>query len=113
MENLTQIKLISNGGSLLCTFYNNGRANVMIIDDVYVIPENRHKGIASLLIKTALSIAKDRNVDSIELVCNESTSSFYEKLGFNKTNKYHYRIILNERPNSIDAYPKQSPRKMG
>lgn len=96
---VSQVKIkVVSVGSCICTFYNNGAANVMIIDMVMVKKEHRGKGIGTALMKKALAMARKRNVDSIELVVNRDNSiakRLYEKVGFKKTNKDYYRLILN------------------
>ncbi|MDO8619467.1 MAG: GNAT family N-acetyltransferase [Candidatus Daviesbacteria bacterium] len=90
---------IKDIASCLCTFYNNGKANVMLIDDVLVKEEFRKKGYGTQLINKALNLARELKVDSIELVVNkdnEVAKNLYEKVGFKKTNKDYYRFILNK-----------------
>ena len=84
-------------GSCICTFYNNGKANVMIIDCVEVDKMHRGVGIGTNLLKQAIKLAKKENVDSIELNVNKDNivaKKLYEKMGFKITNKDYYRIIL-------------------
>lgn len=98
---VSQIKIKVGGeGSCIGTFYNNGAANVMIIDSVMVKKKSRRKGIGTAVMEKALSIARRRNVDSIELVVNsdnETAKRLYKKVGFEKTNKEYYRLILNKK----------------
>lgn len=85
--------------SCLCTFYNNGKANVMIIDSVFVRETSRGKGFGIKIIEKAKELAKKRNVDSIELVVNTDNGiakHLYEKCEFEKTNKDYYRLILHK-----------------
>jgi|SRR3989344_6507210 len=85
-------------GSCLCTFYNNGKANVMIVDSVDVDKDHRKKGIGIILMKKAIELAKKNKVDSIDLNVNKeniAAKKLYEKAGFIKTNKDYYRMILN------------------
>lgn len=87
-------------GSCIGTFYNNGAANVMIIDMVLVKKEHRRKGIGTTLMKKALAMARKRNVDSIELAVNRNNNiakRLYEKAGFVKTDKEYYRLILHKK----------------
>ena len=44
-----------------------------------------------------VSIAKEKNIDCIELVVNEDSIArkLYNKIGFEKTKKEHCRLILN------------------
>lgn len=72
----------------------------MIIDNVQVNKNQRRRGLGTTLMNEAIKIAKNRNVDSIELVVNSDNTiakRLYEKVGFEKTNKEHYRIILNKK----------------
>jgi len=95
-----QIRLESDFASCLCTFYHNGKANVMIIDDVLVDEDKRSKGYGRELIRKALKLAVEEKVDSVELVVNrdnEPAKKLYEGQGFAKTEKDYYRKILNWR----------------
>jgi GNAT superfamily N-acetyltransferase len=97
---MRQVKLsIKNISSCLCTFYNNGMANVMIIDNVQTKKEFQGKGYGTKLINKAIDLAKKNKVDSIELVVNKENKiakKLYEKTGFKKTNKDYFRLILNK-----------------
>jgi L-amino acid N-acyltransferase YncA len=97
----SQIKIKVGGeGSCIGTFYNNGAANVMIIDNVKVRKKSRGKGIGTAVMEKAISIAHKRNIDSVELVVNsdnEIAKRLYKKVGFEKTNKEYYRLILNKK----------------
>ena len=89
---------IDNVSSCLCTIYNNGKAKVMIIDSVLTREECRGKGYGTKLMNEALKLAREENIDSVELNVNKDNmvaKKLYEKLGFEKTNKDYYRIILN------------------
>ena len=97
---MKQIKIAILHGSCLCTFYHNGRANVMIIDSVEVDKNHRRKGVGTLLMQKVAELAKKHQVDSVELNVNKDNipaKKLYEKMGFKKTNKNHYRIILNNK----------------
>ena len=85
-------------GSCLCTFYNNGKANVMIVDSVEVEEQYRGQGVGTKLTQKVIELAKNRGVDSIELNVNKDNiqaKKLYERAGFIKTNKDYYRMILN------------------
>ena len=100
MEKVIQKKVkIGTLGSCLCTFYNNGKAKVMIIDSIEVDRTHRRLGIGTQIIERAIVLARKRNVDSIELNVNKNNmpaKKLYEKVGFEKTNKDYYRLILNK-----------------
>ncbi len=100
MEKVKQIKISVKHASCLCTFYNNGKANVMIIDSVLVEENYRNQGIGAILLKKAVKSAIARKIDSIELIVNDDNTNaknLYKKIGFEKTNKEHHRIILNKK----------------
>jgi ribosomal protein S18 acetylase RimI-like enzyme len=92
-----QIKISVPYGSCLGTIYNNGQAWIMVIDSVEVDKNQRRRGIGTALMTKAIEVAKEYNIDSIELIVNdynEAAKELYKKVGFLKTNKEHYRIIL-------------------
>lgn len=97
---MRQIKLkVDDISSCLCTFYNNGKANVMIIDSFLVKEGFRGKGYGTALVNKATKLANKLKIDAIELVVNKDNKiakKLYEKAGFKKTNKDHYRLILNK-----------------
>lgn len=97
---MRQVKLsVENISSCLCTFYNNGKANVMLIDNVQTKEEFKGRGYGIKLIEKAIDLAKKQNVDSVELNVNRdnlAAINLYKKSGFEKTNKDYYRLILNK-----------------
>lgn len=101
--NQKSVNVNKNGkivGSCLCTFYNNGKANVMMIDSVEVNEAYKRRGIGAQIIERAIELARYHKVDSIELVVNGDNTiakRLYKKTGFKKTNKEHYRLILNKK----------------
>jgi RimJ/RimL family protein N-acetyltransferase len=91
--------VIDNIGSCICTMYHNGKANVMIIDSVFVEEKYRGKGFGTKILKSALKLAKKEKIDSIELVVNKDNKvakNLYEKLHFEKTKKDYYRLIIHK-----------------
>lgn len=97
---MRQTKIEIPHGSCLCTFYNNGKANVMIIDSVEVKEAYRGRGIGTQIMDRAIELAKKHNVDSVELIVNRDNipaKNLYKKVGFKKTNKDYYRLILNKK----------------
>ena len=90
-----QIKVY--GGSCIGTIYYNGKAKVMVIDNVKVDSDKRRMGIGMVLMEKVLSIALDNKIDSIELLVNPdnyAAKGLYNKMGFQKTDKEHHRMIL-------------------
>ena len=85
--------------SCLCTIYHNGKAQIMVVDDVKTEEKYRNNGYGSALINSVIQLAKDWKIDSVELTVssgNDVAKRLYDKAGFKKTNKIHYRILLNE-----------------
>jgi ribosomal protein S18 acetylase RimI-like enzyme len=85
-------------GSCLCTVYNNGAATIMMIDSVLVNGKYRNHGYGKRIIETAIDSAKKGSIDCVELVVNKDNKiarKVYKSAGFEKTNKIHYRRILN------------------
>lgn len=83
----------------LCTFYHNGIAKVMIIDNLFVCDEFRRLGFGKKMINLAKMLAENEGVDSIELVVNKDNviaEHLYNSVGFQKTKKDYYRFILNK-----------------
>jgi ribosomal protein S18 acetylase RimI-like enzyme len=79
--------------------YSSARAvKNWILNDLYVQPEQRKKGIGALLINTAMQFAKEQNAQFVQLeteVGNYTAQSLYEAIGFVKqqpdTQFYMYR----------------------
>lgn len=90
---------IGDIGSCTCTIYHNGKAQVMIIDSVYVDEQHQGKGYGQKLMDMAIDLAKAQNIDSVELNVNRDNKvaiGLYEKNGFELTDKHYYRLILNK-----------------
>ena len=71
----------------------------MVIDSVETDESHRQEGCATRLMEKALNLAIEHKVDAVELIVNddnEIAKTLYWNAGFRKTNKEHYRIILNK-----------------
>ncbi len=58
-----------------------------VIDDIYVVPECRHRGIATDLLRRGVAWLEDRHVSEIEAAIwagNEASLAFFDKAGFEK-----------------------------
>ena len=90
---------VSNGeSSCICTIYHNGRALVMVVDNVETREEFRGQGYAQRLLSLVMDLARAQGVDSVELVVNRNNVAarrLYEGAGFEETDKVHCRRILN------------------
>lgn len=96
---MEQVKVLIKGGSCLCTFYYNGKADVMIIDSVWVDEGRRGKGIGEKVVAKAVDLAKQKGVDAIELVVskdNHIAKKLYRKFDFRKTDKEHQCLIIRD-----------------
>ena len=66
----------------------------MIINEVFVIKKHRKKGIALMLVKEAIKIAKQRKCKNIEIDCradNKPAINLYKKAGFKpKVSALHF-----------------------
>ena len=58
---MEQIHLTVPHSSCLCTFYNNGKANIMVIDSVETDESHRQEGCATRLMEKALNLAMFHN----------------------------------------------------
>lgn len=69
--------------SLNKKYYNNNERSAFV-DDLYVIPEQRHKGIATALFSELKSYVTEWGAVSLDLCVwdfNAAAKSFYEKVG--------------------------------
>jgi GNAT superfamily N-acetyltransferase len=60
----------------------------VLLEDLFVIPEYRGKGIASMLIKHIISWGKDKGAIRVQLVADERNSAaleLYKKAGFSRS----------------------------
>lgn len=109
MEKNLSIDWIQNGAkqarlslgefcSCICTIYHNGKARIMMVDNVETAEKYRNQGYGQKLMEKVIEFAKSEKVDSIELVVNQDNAAairFYEKTGFKRIDKFFYRLILN------------------
>ena len=94
---------IGDAASCMGTIYHNGRAMVLAVDSVEVDEKHRRQGLATALMWKVLELARSHGVDSVELVVNADNGEakgLYEKVGFEKTTKEHWRMLLNSWENN-------------
>lgn len=71
--------------------------NIAIINALYVLPEERGKGIASHLLELAINWIKENNIKNMEISVlskNTRAKELYKKFGFNEIFKETYRQNL-------------------
>ena len=83
-------EVIPVGFTQLYPRYSSVRAiKIWLLNDLYVEPEFRKKGIGESLIKTVLKYAKDDGASQVEIstaIDNYTAQSLYESIGFKKEN---------------------------
>ena len=62
------------------------------IGDVYVVPEERHRGYAAALVKDSINHFKNIGITTIRLLASDVGKIVYEKLGFVSTNEMKLNI---------------------
>lgn len=70
---------------------------VAILEDVVILPDNRNQGLGSKFISKIIEYAKAEGCYRITLLTdsnNLSAQSFYQKLGFNKTQMIPMRLKI-------------------
>jgi len=70
------------------------------LEDLYVKPEMRSKGIGKALLDKIISLAKERNYGRVEwavLDWNESAIEFYEKIGAKKLKEWKIFRLTSEK----------------
>lgn len=67
-------------------------ARTLILNDLFVTPENRKKGVGSLLLSAAVDYAKTRNAIRLTLsteVTNETAQALYESKGWIRNQQFY------------------------
>jgi ribosomal protein S18 acetylase RimI-like enzyme len=78
------------------SFSSVGMMPIWILNDLYVLPEHRKKGIAEKLIKHVMQYSKETGRKKVVLATahnNFKAQKIYEKIGFTKDNFYNYEIV--------------------
>lgn len=93
-------KLYGEHASCIVTMYNNGKANIMIVDCVETEEEFRKQGFGTKLLESVLETARINGCDAVELLVNSDNYKamwLYSKLGFEQVGtKQYWRKILNK-----------------
>lgn len=86
-------------GRLEMVVLKNDKGSYGIIENVFVKPKHRGKGIASALLEKAQELAKEKHFYKIVLTCSNELVEFYKKLGFEwqgSGQAYCMRVDFNE-----------------
>jgi len=73
------------------SFSSVSQGKVVVLNDLFVSPDQREKGIGKALIFSSLNLAKEIGAIRVDLATakdNFSAQSLYEKIGFIKDNDY-------------------------
>jgi GNAT superfamily N-acetyltransferase len=70
--------------SLTIGFSTYRAAPFGVMEDFYVVPEMRRRGVARLLLEYALADARKKGCRSLVLGCSDDDMPMYEHLGFRK-----------------------------
>ena len=73
------------------SFSSVSQGKVIVLNDLFVSPDQRKKGVAKALISSSLNLAKEVGAIRVNLVTakdNVTAQSLYEKIGFIKDNDY-------------------------
>ena len=86
LEDGTAVTAFDNNDKVIgsCIIYEYGN-NSGILEDVFVIPNWRERGLGQYLVKEALNYAKDNNMVEVELEVdkeNKAAVKIYKKMGF-------------------------------
>lgn len=80
------------------TFSSISLGKVVVLNDLFVLPSYRERGIANDLINRVISLAKQTSSTRIDLGTakdNFSAQALYEKMGFVKDNEYFsYSLVI-------------------
>ena len=83
--------------AMVIGYTDNMINNMSYITQVYVLPEYRKKGLASLLLDEYINYCKDKNIDGIWLTTqkdNYSAKKLYENKNFCFDNEYNNELLV-------------------
>ncbi len=87
------------GYSLVINFWSNEYGGIIAnIDELYIIPEYRSRGIATRFIHS-LRESRSKDIVALELQVlpyNSRALKLYERIGFEKTDRNHYLLITSK-----------------
>lgn len=74
------------------TFSSVSLGRVIVLNDLYVVPSERKKGVAKALIDCSIKLAKEIGALRVDLgtaKTNNNAQALYEQLGFQKDTEYY------------------------
>lgn len=74
------------------SFSSVSLGRVVVLNDLYVVPSERKKGVAKALIDCSIKLAKDTGAVRVDLSTaktNTNAQALYEQLGFQKNTAYY------------------------
>ena len=74
------------------SFSSVALGKIVVLNDLFVSPQSRKKGIAEILIKKSFEFAEQIGAVRVDLktaMDNETAQSIYEKIGFKRDNKFY------------------------
>ena len=70
----------------------NPRMNAPYLMSMYTAPEFRRKGVARLIVQSALKLCKERGYERVNLHASEVGKPLYESLGFSPTTEMRAKL---------------------
>jgi ribosomal protein S18 acetylase RimI-like enzyme len=74
------------------TFSSVSLGRIVVLNDLFVVPAARQKGVAKALIECSVNLAKETGSVRVDLgtaKTNSNAQGLYEQLGFEKDTKYY------------------------
>ena len=85
--------------SLQLYFVELPSRKLAVIEEVYTKPKYRNRGLATVLIRQAIRVARDWGADCIELTVRKDSphiKGFYEDFGFKDRKQVAMRLTINK-----------------
>ncbi|HJS45575.1 MAG TPA: GNAT family N-acetyltransferase [Rhizomicrobium sp.] len=81
------------------SFTSTGAARIWILNDLFVDPQSRGRGIASLLLDAAVTFSKETGAIRLSLstaVTNRAAQALYERRGWKKDTEFLHYTLANQ-----------------
>jgi len=103
-EEESNVFVYEDGGKIIgftvVEINDDGNDSFGVICDLYILPENRTKGLGSTLFDKGISWLKDKGMTEFYLESgksNHEAHNFFEKRGFTKVSHIYYNNFANEK----------------